>query len=52
MSVTHGFNLVSSNFKELSHTFFFFLFFGNLNLDVPGGGRNPGTKQVLGLAPK
>ena len=43
---------VSSIFKEFSHNSCFFLFFGNLNLDVPGGGRHPGTKQVLSLPPK
>jgi len=45
-------SIVSSIFKELSHNFFFFLFLGNLNLDVPGGGRPPGTKQVLRLPPE
>ena len=45
-------SLVSSIFKEFSHNSCFFLFFGNLNLDVPGGGRHPGTKQILRLSPK
>ena len=42
---THGFQLVSSIFKE-------FWFLKNLNLDVPGGGRHQGTKQVFQLTPK
>ena len=42
---THGFQLVSSIFKE-------FWFLRNFDLDVPGGGRHPGTKQVLRLTPK
>ena len=45
-------SLVLSILKEFSHTSCFFLFFGNSNLDVPGGGRHPGTKQVLRLPPK
>ena len=45
-------SLVSSIFKEFSHNSCFFLFYGNLNLDVLGGGRHPGTKQILRLSPK
>ena len=52
LTLLSAISLVISIFKELSHNFFFFLFLGNLNLDVPGGGRHPGTKQVLRLPPE